>query len=55
MTSFEGDEEFKYSKWLDISEYPDIVFDKSHINVVKFAYEAIPGDEYSKHEFGKER
>jgi len=50
VTSFEGDEEFKFSKWLDISEHPDIVFDKTHINVVKFSYEAIPGDEYTKHE-----
>ena len=53
VTSFEGDEEFKFSKWLDISEHPDIVFDKTHINVVKFSYEAIPGDEYTKHELGK--
>ena len=52
VTSFEGDEEFKFSKWLNISEHPDIVFDKTHINVVKFSYEAIPGDEYTKHELG---
>ena len=45
-------EPFRYSRWEDSSENPEVDFSKNNLNIIRFNFYIEPGDDFTRKKYG---